>query len=137
VQICVNGDSNVTVELAAAQPMVRGDAARLQQVFWNLLSNAQKFTPKEGSISIRSTNPQPGRIRIDVIDSGIGIDPALMPKLFHAFEQGNGVAARKFGGLGLGLAISKSLIAAHGGTLSASSDGAGKGATFTVELPCA
>ncbi len=117
------------------EPFVVGDPARLQQVFWNLLSNAQKFTPPGGSIRIRSLNPRPGVVRVEVSDSGIGIEPEVLPRLFNAFDQGDVAAAKKAGGLGLGLAITKALVSAHGGELTASSAGKGQGATFAVELP--
>jgi PAS domain S-box-containing protein len=113
---------------------VWGDEARLQQVFWNLLKNAVKFTPAGGAIEVRTGNDEPGRIRVDVIDRGIGIEPDTLPRLFNAFEQGDSSITRTFGGLGLGLAISKALVDQHGGTLAGVSAGRGKGATFTVTL---
>lgn len=113
---------------------VRADPARLQQVFWNLLKNAVKFTPEEGRIAVRLM-ARDGRMRVEVTDSGIGIDPEVLPRIFNAFEQGERTITRRFGGLGLGLAISRSLIEVHGGSLTAASDGAGRGATFAVELP--
>jgi len=126
------GFPTVQTDLAATEHFVRGDPARLQQVFWNLLSNAHKFTPAGGKITVITSNPQPQRIRIEVSDTGVGIDPQILPRLFQPFEQGD--AARKSGGLGLGLAISKALIDAHGGTLAAHSAGLNQGATFVIEL---
>jgi signal transduction histidine kinase len=125
----------LSVELEARQHHVRGDAARLQQVFWNLLKNAAKFTPVGGRLSLQSYNRK-GTVRIEVTDSGMGIEKHLLPKIFTAFEQGGGASfSAKFGGLGLGLAISKATIDAHGGHLTAHSEGKDAGAVFTVELP--
>ena len=121
------------VDLAAAEPFVRGDPARLQQVLWNLVKNAIKFTPEGGRIGVRSA-ARDGWAAIEVSDSGIGIDPAVLPKVFNAFEQGEDSITRRFGGLGLGLAISRSIAEAHGGRLAAASAGPGLGATFTLEL---
>jgi signal transduction histidine kinase/CheY-like chemotaxis protein len=116
---------------------VCGDAARLQQVFWNLLHNAVKFTPALGGIEVRTSNPQPGRIRTEVSDSGVGLEPGMLAKIFDAFEQGKAAGSRASGGLGLGLAIARGLIVAHGGTIDVKSRGPGRGATFIVELPTA
>ena len=125
-----------TIELdtAAQRCFVRGDATRLQQVFWNLLRNAIKFTPEGGTIRLRSRNDDAGKLVITVTDTGIGIDPRLLPRIFDAFEQGGSETTRRFGGLGLGLAISKAVIDLHGGTLRADSEGHGRGSTFTVIL---
>jgi signal transduction histidine kinase/CheY-like chemotaxis protein len=136
IDICQReASARLSLDLRAARHMVRGDSTRLQQVFWNLINNAQKFTPPEGSITVRSTNAGDNRIRVEVIDTGTGIDAALLPRLFNAFEQGEGRTAWQQAGLGLGLAISRKLAEAHGGTVTASSAGRGHGATFTVELP--
>lgn len=117
---------------------VFGDSARLQQVFWNLVKNAIKFTPEGGLITVRC-RPRHAKPRdravITVSDTGPGIDPELLPRLFNAFEQGGICTTRQFGGLGLGLAICKALVEMHSGTIAASSGGPGQGATFTVELP--
>jgi len=121
------------VDLAAALPYARGDPARLQQVLWNLVKNAIKFTPEGGRIGIRSLDRE-GRVAIEVADTGIGIEPSVLAKVFNAFEQGEDSITRRFGGLGLGLAISRSIAEAHGGRLVAASDGKGRGATFTLEL---
>ncbi|HEX2972861.1 MAG TPA: ATP-binding protein [Tepidisphaeraceae bacterium] len=118
----------------AASCHVRADAARLQQVFWNLLKNAIKFTPPGGCVGIRC-RPEGQTVVTEVIDSGIGIEPEVLPRLFNAFEQAERSITRKFGGLGLGLAISKAMLEQHGGTIEASSPGKGKGATFRVRLP--
>lgn len=122
-------------DLSAHHTTVSGDAARLRQVFWNLLKNAVKFTPAGGAITLRSVDSPGGNIEISVHDSGIGIDPRVLPRIFNPFDQGDVSITREFGGLGLGLSISKMLIEAHGGTILAHSDGRGKGATFTVNMP--
>ena len=111
-----------------------GDPERLQQIAWNLLSNAIKFTPKDGEVEL-SAFLSGSNLMLRVKDSGQGIDPAFMPHIFEAFRQADGSTARRHGGLGLGLALVKQMVQAHGGTISAASDGVGKGATFTVELP--
>ncbi len=111
-----------------------GDPARLQQVFWNLVKNATKFTPGGGRIEISTKNTEARQIVIEVADTGIGIDVKLMPRIFDAFEQGGGVITSKYGGLGLGLAISKRVVDLHHGTIAAHSDGPGRGAAFTVTL---
>ncbi len=110
------------------------DPARLQQVFWNLVKNSAKFTPEGGRLEISTKNNEAHQIIIEVADSGIGIDASLLPRIFDAFEQGGGVITSKYGGLGLGLAISKRVIDLHSGTIEARSEGAGRGATFTVTL---
>jgi signal transduction histidine kinase/CheY-like chemotaxis protein len=124
----------VTVELRARAHHVLGDASRLRQVFWNLVKNGVKFTPVGGSLHIRSEDADEGMVRITVIDSGVGIEPDVLPRIFDAFEQGPKTVTRRYGGLGLGLAISKALVDAHGGRISAASEGSGRGATFTVDL---
>ena len=127
-------DQRITVELKAARHQVRGDSARLQQVFWNLIKNAVKFTPEAGSLTIRSANIDE-KICVAVSDTGMGIEQAMLPKIFDAFEQGDQRVVQQYGGLGLGLAISKATIDAHTGKLTAASCGKGQGAIFTVELP--
>jgi CheY-like chemotaxis protein len=104
------------------------------QVLWNLLNNAVKFTPEGGTIDFR-TERLDGHLRIQVQDSGIGIAEELLPQIFNAFEQGDIRITRQFGGLGLGLAITKALVDMHHGTIIAESDGIGSGARFTVTLP--
>ena len=120
--------------LRAANEHVKGDPARLQQVFWNLIKNAVKFTPEGGQISIETSNPTEDQIEIRTIDNGIGIEPEKIGKIFNAFEQGQSSITRKFGGLGLGLAISKAMVGAHGGTISVESEGADRGAVFLIML---
>ena len=121
-------------DLTASEYHVGGDAARLQQVFWNLLKNAIKFTPRGGRVAVRTFNPAPGQFALTVEDTGAGITPRTLPVIFRAFEQGETRETRSAGGLGLGLAISKAIIDLHGGTIRAESAGAGLGATFTVKL---
>jgi signal transduction histidine kinase len=125
----------INLELGAAQHHLDGDPARIQQVFWNLIRNAVKFTPPDGRIVIRTDNCEGGRFRVQVIDTGVGITREALPKIFTAFEQGDTEINRAFGGLGLGLAISQALAELHGGTLRAKSAGVGKGATFIFEVP--
>jgi signal transduction histidine kinase/ActR/RegA family two-component response regulator len=115
---------------------VAGDPGRLQQVVWNLLSNAIKFTPAGGRVEIR-LDREGEEVAIRVRDTGAGIDPAFAPHLFERFRQADSSSTRVHGGLGLGLAIVRHLVEAHGGCVSAASDGPGRGATFTVRLPLA
>ena len=124
----------IELNLNAHDHFVQGDPARLQQVFWNLIKNSVKFTEEGGRVSLATSNPQPGQIEIAVSDTGIGIEPDKVSKIFTAFEQGQSSITRKFGGLGLGLAISKAMVLAHGGIISASSPGPNGGATFSVRL---
>jgi signal transduction histidine kinase len=123
----------VKFQLRASDAYVEGDPARLQQVFWNLIKNSVKFTPERGRITIETLNPTQDKIEARVIDTGIGIEQEKIDKIFNAFEQGSDIT-RRFGGLGLGLAISKALIDAHGGKIQVQSAGKDKGATFSVEL---
>jgi len=125
----------IVLELGATRHHIDGDPARIQQVFWNLIRNAVKFTPLDGRILIRTKNSETGAFRVEVIDTGIGIAPEALSKIFNAFEQGDTDINRAFGGLGLGLAISYALAELHGGTLRAESAGVGQGATFVFELP--
>ncbi len=128
----------LVTELAHDSAIVQGDAVRLQQVFLNLLKNAVKFTPEGGRIVVESkTNPQQSRAVVNITDTGIGMTKAELGRVFEAFAQGNHAqsAAHRFGGLGLGLAISRTLVERHGGSITATSGGVDCGATFTVELP--
>jgi CheY-like chemotaxis protein len=126
-------------DLAKNARDVVGDPGRLQQVFWNLLNNAAKFTPEGGDIYVTTENVhddgRDGQVRVTVRDSGKGIAPEILPRIFDAFEQGEISITRQFGGLGLGLAISKRLVEQHRGTIRAESAGPDQGAAFIVELP--
>jgi PAS domain S-box-containing protein len=113
---------------------ITGDPGRLQQVVWNLLSNAIKFTPRSGRVELRMERVD-HHVRITVSDTGKGIEPEFLPFVFDRFRQSDTSSARRFGGLGLGLSLVKQLVELHGGTVEASSDGPGCGATFTVTLP--
>jgi PAS domain S-box-containing protein len=113
---------------------VRGDPARLQQILWNLLTNAVKFTPKGGRVQV-TLERSGSHVQISVVDSGRGIEPAFLPFIFDRFRQADGSITREYGGLGLGLAIVKSLVELHGGRIRAASTGAGQGAAFAVQLP--
>jgi len=113
---------------------VRADRDRLQQVLWNLLSNAIKFTPAGGTVSLR-TRRDHGSIVISVEDTGIGIAPEHLPHVFQRFWQAHTGASREFGGLGIGLTLSRHLVEMHGGTIAVDSLGPGRGTTFTVLLP--
>jgi signal transduction histidine kinase len=124
----------VKFRLRAAQTYVQGDPARLQQVFWNLIKNSVKFTHEKGRITIETVNPTADTIEARVIDTGIGIEKEAIDKIFNAFEQGQAEITRRFGGLGLGLAISKALIDAHDGKIRVQSPGKDQGAMFSVEL---
>jgi signal transduction histidine kinase/ActR/RegA family two-component response regulator len=115
--------------------IVDADVSRMQQVFWNLLKNSIKFTPVGGCVGIRCRRDGDGHVVVEVSDSGVGIEPEALPRLFDAFEQGGVGTTRQFGGLGLGLTISRAMVTMHGGTISAHSAGKDKGATFSVRLP--
>jgi PAS domain S-box-containing protein len=114
--------------------MISGDIDRLQQVVWNILSNAAKFTPTGGQVEIL-VNQTPTHVQIQVTDSGPGIDPAFLPHVFERFRQADGSTTRTHGGLGLGLAIVRHLVELHGGTIGAENNSEGTGAIFTVRLP--
>jgi len=127
-----------SIEIAThLEPNIRkvsGDAGRLQQVVWNLLSNAVKFTPTAGRIEVRLTSVN-HHIQLQVIDTGKGIVSEFLPHVFEHFRQEDGATTRKFGGLGLGLAIARQIVELHGGRIWVESAGENQGATFTVELP--
>jgi signal transduction histidine kinase len=124
----------LTTHLDAARSAVVADSARLLQVLWNVLKNATKFTPPGGAISIR-TRVDGERLRVEITDTGIGIEPASLERIFGAFDQGKIPIAAHFGGLGLGLSIARMFVDLHRGSIAAASDGPGKGATITIELP--
>jgi len=119
---------------AARVRAISGDSARLQQIIWNLLSNAVKFTPPGGKITVR-VEQDGSYARVRVQDTGQGIRPEFLPQVFDRFRQADSSTTRTFGGLGLGLAIVRHLVELHGGTVSAESDGVGKGATFSASFP--
>jgi PAS domain S-box-containing protein len=124
----------ISTSLEGAGEVVSGDTERLQQVFWNLFSNAVKFTPKGGSIEVRLEKID-ARVEVVVSDTGQGIEADFLPYVFDRFRQADGSITRAHGGLGLGLAIVRYLVEMHGGTVQAESPGEGQGATFTVKLP--
>src|SRR5262249_28385282 len=113
---------------------VLGDSTRLQQIVWNLLSNGIKFTPEGGRVELRMEGAA-DNVRVTVIDNGKGIEPEFLPFVFDRFRQADPSSARLFGGLGLGLSLVKYLVELHGGTITAASEGLGRGAIFTVTLP--
>lgn len=125
----------VAIECTATRRWISGDAVRLQQVFWNLLKNAVKFTPIGGQIRMELCDQGESSILIRIQDTGIGIDPGNLEKIFDAFEQGDPVINRRFGGLGLGLAISRTLVQMHGGRIWATSEGRDYGTCFHLEIP--
>jgi signal transduction histidine kinase/DNA-binding response OmpR family regulator len=122
----------VVRRLDARRTRLWADAARVQQIFWNLLRNAVKFTPPGGRITVRTAD-EDGRLRVEVVDTGVGIEPQSLDRIFEAFAQTAG--GRHVGGLGLGLTITRSLVEQHGGEIRAASEGPGHGSTFTVLLP--
>lgn len=125
------------LDLCAERHHVNADPARLHQVFWNLVRNAAKFTPRGGLLSVRSHNevgPKSPRLLIEVTDTGIGIEPQELARIFEAFRRSASVGSQRFGGLGLGLAISRAVVEAHGGRLTVASAGKGQGARFIVTL---
>ncbi|MGH7952433.1 MAG: response regulator [Limisphaerales bacterium] len=132
---------SLTLKLNAAKHTIFGDAVRIQQIFWNLLKNATKFTLEKGGITIETeTLPDDSKIAVKISDTGIGMMPEEISRLFTIFSQGNhvsGKSVRRFGGLGLGLAISQKLVELHSGQIHATSEGLDKGSVFIVELPLA
>lgn len=127
-------DLRLQVILDGGPSLVTGDANRLQQVFWNLISNAVKFTPKGGRVYVTMRRVE-SHFDVEVADSGEGIEPAFLSQVFDRFRQSDASTTRRHGGLGLGLAIVKQLVELHGGTVSAHSEGRGMGSVFTVTLP--
>ena len=141
IEVCcgvelASGRIRLVLELGAREHRVWADAPRLTQVLWNLLHNAVKFTPAGREIRVRSWEEDDGGIlAVEVADNGIGIDPELLPRIFNAFEQTDRQITRRFGGLGLGLSLSRAIAAMHGGSLSAASGGTDQGSAFTLRLP--
>jgi signal transduction histidine kinase/ActR/RegA family two-component response regulator len=123
----------IEADIEARPAMTSGDPDRLQQVIWNLLSNAVKFTPVGGVVRVHLRRDH--GFTLTVQDTGIGIDPTFLPHMFEPFRQADGSASREHGGLGLGLAIVRQIVELHGGTVSARSEGANRGARFEVHLP--
>lgn len=124
------------IEFSATRAEVWADPARLEQVFWNLLKNAMKFTPDGGRITVRTTQDGDG-VRIEISDTGVGVPPEKLSNIFNAFEQGNPNVPRRFGGLGLGLTICKAIVDLHHGRIEAASEGPGRGTSFMLRLPTA
>jgi CheY-like chemotaxis protein/anti-sigma regulatory factor (Ser/Thr protein kinase) len=129
----IEKELDVKISLTAREHHLWADPVRIRQVFWNLIRNAAKFTPPRGHITIRSANNE-GRFQLEVSDTGVGIQPSEQNEIFDAFRQESRSITREFGGLGLGLTISKSLIDLHHGTISVKSEGKNAGACFTVTL---
>jgi CheY-like chemotaxis protein len=127
----------LTPRIEAAATTLSGDPDRLQQVFWNLLSNAAKFTPQGGRIDVTLTDNGTSAVTLSVRDSGAGIDPKFLPYVFDRFRQADSSSTRSHGGLGIGLTIVRHIVELHGGTVAAHSEGEGRGSTFTVTLPLA
>jgi PAS domain S-box-containing protein len=124
----------LSADFGALPEQVLGDPTRLQQVVWNLLTNAVKFTPEGGRVGLRMDGDADS-VRITVSDTGKGIEPEFLPFIFEHFRQADPSSARRYGGLGLGLSLVKHLVELHGGTITAASEGKGRGAAFTVTLP--
>lgn len=127
-------DIEILASVPPLPPRVLGDEGRMQQIIWNLLSNAVKFTPRGGTITVRVTIVG-SLLRLTVQDTGKGIEASYLPHVFEPFSQEDGSMTRAHEGIGLGLSIVRSLVELHGGRIRAASEGAGRGATFTVELP--
>ena len=125
----------LSLELDEEVGKVEADPARLHQTFWYVLTNAIKFTPRDGSILVRTRCPSAGVYQVHIGDTGIGIAPDAQPRIFDPFTQGSDQIAREFGGLGLGLAIAKALTELHHGSIAAGSEGEGRGTTITIILP--
>lgn len=124
------------LQLEARRPWVHADQARMQQVLWNIIRNAAKFTPAGGRVLVRTSNID-GTFLLACTDTGIGIQSEALPRIFRPFEQADEEVSRSYGGLGLGLAIAQGLMQQHGGRIAASSDGRGTGSTFTISMPVA
>jgi signal transduction histidine kinase len=125
----------IHTRLDAPARLTEGDPQRLQQIVWNLLANAVKFTPVGGLVEVELVETGQNGVRMTVRDNGAGIEPSFLPHVFDRFRQADGSVSRQHGGLGLGLAIVRHLVELHGGTVQAHSDGPGTGASFIVELP--
>jgi signal transduction histidine kinase len=135
--IAAQKNLRLSIDVTAMRTHVWADTSRMTQVFWNLLQNACKFTPEGGAIDIRLANEPNGNnpeLVVEISDTGIGISPETMPRIFDPFEQGERSRTRLFGGLGLGLAISRAIVELHGGSISAESEGEGQGTNITIRL---
>ncbi len=128
---------NVTLDLSAKRHTIKADAVRLQQIFWNVLKNAVKFTPRGGAVTVCTRNPEhkPGTLEVEITDTGIGIEPEMIGKVFDAFIQEDSDRGHRFGGIGLGLAITQRLVELQNGKIRAESEGRGRGATFRIAMP--
>ncbi len=140
VEVCMPDvearELDFSVEMGPDAPyVIDADPARLQQAFWNVIKNAVKFTPAGGRIQVRCRKVGPFQVTTEVNDNGLGISPRLMPHLFKPFERESEGRSTQFGGLGLGLTITKAMLEMHGGTIRAASEGPGKGTTFSITLP--
>ncbi len=146
IDICCDdrqaAELQLDIDLLAQWHHIDADPIRFQQALWNLIKNAIKFTPAGGQLTVRSRNDEQSSLAaampnllIEVGDTGIGIAPDVLPRVFDVLEQGVTSTTRRFGGLGLGLTISRSILEQHGGHITARSPGTGKGATFTIEIP--
>jgi PAS domain S-box-containing protein len=139
VEVCreaiTAGRLSLTLKMQAEAHHVQADPARVQQTLRHLIQNAVKFTPEGGSINLQTSNPGPQRLAIEIADTGVGIAPEALPRIFKAFEQGEQLPARHGRGLGLGLAIAKGIVELHGGSITARSAGQSGGSVFTIELP--
>ncbi|MGE3179518.1 MAG: ATP-binding protein [Vicinamibacterales bacterium] len=125
---------HLAIDVPADPVVIHADPGRLRQVFWHLLSNAVKFTDSRGRVHV-TVALEPGMVRVDITDTGRGIDPAALPVIFERFRQADGSTTRAHGGVGVGLAIVRHLVESHGGTVTAESEGLGRGARFITRLP--
>lgn len=134
---CEGRQIALTFDLAAPNKTIKADAVRLQQIFWNVLKNAIKFTPVGGSVTVRTCNPteRPEVLEVQIIDTGIGISAEMQNRIFDAFIQEDNDQGHRFGGIGLGLAITQRLVQLQNGRISVNSAGRGCGATFRIEMP--
>jgi signal transduction histidine kinase len=128
------GGDQPSISSAAQRSEIQADRDKLEQVISNLIGNALKFTPRKGLVSVATRNDSDGNVVIEVSDTGIGISPAALERIFLPFEQGDSSIHPRFGGLGLGLSIAYTLVEAQGGTIKAESRGVGHGAKFTASF---
>jgi signal transduction histidine kinase len=124
----------IDLRLEASRSYIRADAVKLEQILSNVIGNALKFTPQGGKVSIVTRNETSGKLVIEVSDTGIGIPADALSRIFSPFEQGDSSIHSRYGGLGLGLSIARTLMKAHGGNLEAESEGPGQGAKFTARF---